>query len=213
MLRQSSYANVHCMCTGSSFTTQKDASSSELSKTLNTGLCLSIILMQYPHENNLFCQWYIYELLFCNFSQGFFSLVKSIYTKRTSVPPWSEGNGGINLIMIGWIVLCLLQIRLIIFKYQWNVYKATAKFCFLPRQVVTHEKENKHDFVKTVRNKWLHLWILVRLPQFYHTGSTVACVNVFVSRISYVLYDSTMIDSGLIVYCSIAVSPMCNQRQ
>ena len=42
---------------------------------------------------------------FAIFLEKVFSLVKSIYTKRTTVPPWSESNGGINQIMIGWIIL------------------------------------------------------------------------------------------------------------
>ena len=40
---------------------------------------------------------------------------------------------------------------------QWNLYKATTKFCGLSRRVVSYHRENKHDFVKTVPGK---LWNL-----------------------------------------------------
>ena len=33
---------------------------------------------------------------------------------------------------------------------QWNLYKATTELGGLSRQVVFHDRENKHDFVKTV---------------------------------------------------------------
>ena len=42
---------------------------------------------------------------FAVFLKKFVSLVKSTYTKWPSVPPWSEVNGGINLIIICWIIL------------------------------------------------------------------------------------------------------------
>ena len=38
-------------------------------------------------------------------------------------------------------------------KLQWNLYKATTRFHGLSRQVVFHDRENKHDFVKTVPGK------------------------------------------------------------
>ena len=55
---------------------------------------------------------------------------------------------------------------------QWNLYKATTKFCSLSRQVVFHDKENKHDFVKTVPGKLCILCVfsktsLVSLYRFH----------------------------------------------
>ena len=38
-------------------------------------------------------------------------------------------------------------------QVQWNLYKATTKFYGLSRQVVFHDRENKHDFVKAVPDK------------------------------------------------------------
>ena len=74
---------------------------------------------------------------------------------------------------------------------QLNLYKATTKFCGLSRQVVFHDRENKHDFVKTVPGKWCNLCVfskisLVSLYRFHcntiwrhRSGSTwahiVAC--------------------------------------
>ena len=40
---------------------------------------------------------------------------------------------------------------------QWDLYKATTKFCGLSRQVVSHDRENKHDFVKTAPDKCWNL--------------------------------------------------------
>ena len=40
---------------------------------------------------------------FAIFSQNVFHSL-NLYTNRTSVPPWNEGNGGINLIIIGWMI-------------------------------------------------------------------------------------------------------------
>ena len=56
---------------------------------------------------------------------------------------------------------------------QWNLYKATTIFCGLSRQVVFHDCENKHDFVKTMPGKLQNLCVLVRFPRPYYTGSTV----------------------------------------
>ena len=42
---------------------------------------------------------------------------------------------------------------------QWNLYKATTKFCGLSRQVVFYDRENKHDFVKTVPCKCSNLCV------------------------------------------------------
>ena len=42
---------------------------------------------------------------------------------------------------------------------QWNLYKATTKFCGLLRQVSFHDRENKHDFVKIVPGKWWNLCV------------------------------------------------------
>ena len=53
---------------------------------------------------------------------------------------------------------------------QWNLYKATTKFCGLSRQVVSHDRENKNDFVKTHAEIYV---FLVRLPWACYTGSTV----------------------------------------
>ena len=36
---------------------------------------------------------------------------------------------------------------------EWNLYKATIKFCGLSRQLVFHDRENKHGFVKTMPGK------------------------------------------------------------
>ena len=49
---------------------------------------------------NIFTNYY-----FAIFLKKVFSLAKSNYTKGTSVPPWNESNGGIDPIMIGWIIL------------------------------------------------------------------------------------------------------------
>ena len=41
------------------------------------------------------------------FLKKVFSLIKFTYTKKTSAPPWSKSNGGINLtlVIIGWMIL------------------------------------------------------------------------------------------------------------
>ena len=39
--------------------------------------------------------------------------------------------------------------------YIWNLYKAASKLCGLSRRVVFHNRENKHDFVKTVPGKYV----------------------------------------------------------
>ena len=39
------------------------------------------------------------------------------------------------------------------------------------RQVVSPDRDNKHDFVKTVTDKWWNLCVLVRLPRSNYTGS------------------------------------------
>ena len=46
-----------------------------------------------------------------------------------------------------------------IYELQWNLYEATTKFCGLSRQVVSHDSENKHDFVKTVPDKCWNLCV------------------------------------------------------
>ena len=58
---------------------------------------------------------------------------------------------------------------------QWNQYKATTKFCGLSRQMVFHDRENKHDFIKTVPGKWLNLCVFsvtspVSLYRFHCIG-------------------------------------------
>ena len=78
------------------------------------------------------------------------------------------------------------------------MFKAITKFCRLPRQVVSHDRENNHDFVKNVPDKSWNLRVLVRLSQSYYTGSTVACFNVFASCVC-VLYNSIVIGIGLIL--------------
>ena len=55
---------------------------------------------------------------------------------------------------------------------QWNLYKATIKFCVLSRQVVLHDRENKHDLVKAVPGQWRNLRVfsqtsLVSLYKFH----------------------------------------------
>ena len=54
----------------------------------------------------------------------------------------------------GFAVLCFVVV------IQWNLYKMTTKFCGLSRQVVPHGKENKHDFVKNVPDKWWNSCVL-----------------------------------------------------
>ena len=44
-------------------------------------------------------------------------------------------------------------------KLRWNLYKATTKLCGLSRQVVSHDRENKHAFLKTVLDKCWHLCV------------------------------------------------------
>ena len=55
---------------------------------------------------------------------------------------------------------------------QWNPYKATPKFYGLSRQVVFHDTENKHNFMKTVLDKLQNICVfiktsLVSLYRFY----------------------------------------------
>ena len=45
--------------------------------------------------------------------------------------------------------------------YKCNLYKATTKCCGLSRQVVSHDKENKHDFEKAVLDKWYILCVFI----------------------------------------------------
>ena len=60
-----------------------------------------------------------------------------------------------------------------VFTIQWNPYKATTKFRGLPRQVVFHDRENKHDFVKTMSDKWLNLCVFSKTSPSHYTGSIV----------------------------------------
>ena len=57
---------------------------------------------------------------------------------------------------------------------QWNLYKATTKFCGLSRQVAFHIRENKHDFVKTVPGKWWNWCVFNVTSPSHYTGSTEA---------------------------------------
>ena len=56
---------------------------------------------------------------------------------------------------------------------QWNLYNATTKFCGLSEQVVSHDRKNKHDFVKSLPDKSWNLYISVRLRQFYYTSISI----------------------------------------
>ena len=47
-------------------------------------------------------------------------------------------------------------------EIHWNLYEATTTFCGLSRQVVFHDRENKHDFVKTVPGKLWNLCVFSR---------------------------------------------------
>ena len=47
----------------------------------------------------------------------------------------------------------------VLYALQWNLYKATTKFCGLSRQVVSHDRENKHDFVMAMPDKWWNLCV------------------------------------------------------
>ena len=63
-------------------------------------------------------------------------------------------------------------------QIQWNLYKVTTKFCGLSRQVVFHDRENKHDFVKTAPGKWWNLCVFsktspVSLYRFHCTCSSL----------------------------------------
>ena len=62
----------------------------------------------------------------------------------------------------------------------WLIFWETAALFFmieighgLSTQVVSNDKENKHDFVKTMPDKCWNVCVLVRLPYSYYTGFTV----------------------------------------
>ena len=52
-----------------------------------------------------------------------------------------------------------VQSNLLVCNIQWNLYKATTKFCGLSRQVLFHDSENKYDFVKSVPGKRWNLCV------------------------------------------------------
>ena len=66
------------------------------------------------------------------------------------------------------------QLNQELLQVQWNLYKATTKFCGLSRQVVFHDREYKHYFVKALPGKWWNLWVFSktfpRVP-LYMSGS------------------------------------------
>ena len=63
------------------------------------------------------------------------------------------------------------------FPLQWSLYKVTSKFCCLSRQVVSHDRDNKHDFVKTVPGKCWNLCVVGKtspvLLYRFHCISTI----------------------------------------
>ena len=52
-------------------------------------------------------------------------------------------------------------------QIQWNLYKATIKFCGLSKQVVFHDREDKLDFVKTMTGKWWNLCVFIKTSSLY----------------------------------------------
>ena len=44
-----------------------------------------------------------------------------------------------------------------VYTVKKNLYKATTKFCGLSRQVVFHDREIEHDFLKTMQHNWWNL--------------------------------------------------------
>ena len=58
------------------------------------------------------------------------------------------------------------------FRYSETCIKWPLNFCGLSKQVVSHDRENKHDFVKTVPDKCWNLCVFNNTGSSY-TGSTV----------------------------------------
>ena len=69
---------------------------------------------------------------------------------------------------------------------QWNLYESTNTLCGLSRQVVSHDREDKHDFLKIVPNKNVEIFVFFsqtspvllnrfHLPRSYYRGSTLLC--------------------------------------
>ena len=57
----------------------------------------------------------------------------------------------------------LFQYKDVVLSVEWNLDKATTELCGLSMQVVFHDRENKHDIVKTVPGKLQTFLFLVRL--------------------------------------------------
>ena len=53
---------------------------------------------------------------------------------------------------------------------QWHLYKATTKFCGLSRQVVFHDRENEHDFVKPCQESDEMYVFILKLSWSLYTG-------------------------------------------
>ena len=85
-----------------------------------------------------------------------------------------------DLFMLLWIGPSGKKFSVFLIKILWNLYKATTKFCGLSRQVVSHDTENKHDFVKTVPDKCWNLCVFdktspVLLYRFH-------CLQIFIQE-------------------------------
>ena len=81
----------------------------------------------------------------------------------------SQRGASASVSVSGWWRVWTWSIQMV----QWNLYKTATRFYGLSRQVVFHDRENKHDFVWTVPDKLQNLCVLVRLPRFHYTCSTV----------------------------------------
>ena len=70
---------------------------------------------------------------------------------------------------------CPLEIWMKFYIMQWNLYKATTKFCGLSRQVVFHDREKKTWLCKDVPGIWWNVCVFsktspVSLCRFHSTS-------------------------------------------
>ena len=83
-------------------------------------------------------------------------------------------------------------------SYWWNLYKATTAFCGISRQMVFHDRENKHDYAKTVPGKFKRNCVLVTFPQSHYTGFTVFSIQRHLAPVSCVaIYCAELADGGI----------------
>ena len=93
-------------------------------------------------------------------------------------------------------------------EVQWNLYKATAEFCGLSRQVVFLGREDKHDFIKTVPDKWQNLCVFSKtsMVSLYRLHCTTFKRKVTGNKLYIFMYCDALICIILIIITSSFIS-------